>query len=273
MSNDDLPLNAELASTYLDDELDEAARASASADPDVMATVESFAQVRAMLGDVGPGVASTKTAAIAAALAEFDAIHAASSAGAVATVTSLQSRRLRMYRVMTGVAAAAIVGFVAIAAINSSGGDDFTASSGTELAAVAPSALPDLKSADNATAAADTAAPADAGLSTESAAADVPAIDTPEALQQYVTGFDSARTTAAASESAATDSAPQLAGLAPAAGSTGDAAPSCLTTDQLVLGSVVSLGRSAIAVRNTSTGVLQTLDAADCQVLVEWPAP
>jgi hypothetical protein len=272
MSNEDLPLNAELASAYLDDELDETARAAAAADPNIMAIVEPFAQVRAMLGDVGPGVASTKTAAIAAALAEFDVLHAAAPAATIATVTSLQSRRLRAYRVMTGVAAAAIIGVVAIAAIGSTSGGDSTASTGTELAAVAPSDLPDLKSADNATAAAATAAPSDAGLSTESAAADVPAIDTPEALQQYATNFDSARTTAAGSEPAATDSAPQLAVPAPAAGG-GDAAASCLTSDQLVLGSVFSLGRSAIAVRNTSTGALQTLDAADCQVLIESPAP
>lgn len=273
MSNEDLQPNAELASAYLDDELDETERATAAADPHVMATVDSFAQVRAMLGDVGPGVASTKTSAIAAALAEFDVIHTASPAAAIATVTSLQSRRLRVYRVMTGVAAAAIVGVVAIAAINSSGGSDTTASSATELSAAVPSEAPELKSADNAAASAGTAAPSDAGLSTESAAADVPAIDTPDALQQYAANIDSARTTAAVSPPAATDSAPQLADPAPAAGGTDYATASCLTSDQVVLGSVFSLGRSAIAVRNTSTGTLQTLDATDCQVLVEYPAP
>jgi hypothetical protein len=97
----------------------------------------------------------------------------------------------------------------------------------------------------------------------------VPAIDTPEALRQYAESIDSARTTAAASPPAATDSAPQLADATAA----GSASASCLTSDQVVLGSVVSLGRSAIAVHDTATGVLQTIDAADCQVLVESPTP
>ncbi|MEP7115583.1 MAG: hypothetical protein ABI862_20125 [Ilumatobacteraceae bacterium] len=273
MSNEDLPLNAELASAYLDDELDETARASAGADPDVIVTIDSFAQVRAILGEVGPGVASTKTAAIAAALAEFDAIHRASPAAAVATVTSLQSRRLRVYRVMTGVAAAAIVGVVAIAAIGSTGGDDAKSSSGTELSAAAPSEIPDLKSAtDNATAAAGATAASGAGLSTESAAADVPAIDTPEALQQFAADIDSARTSTAAPSPADTASPPPIAAQAPAAGDV-FASPACLTSDQVVLGSVFSLGRSATVVRDTSSGVLQTLDDADCKVLVEYPAP
>ena len=64
MNDEELPINDELASAYLDDELDPAERAAASADPEVMAMVESFARVRSALGDVGPVDGSARDAAI-----------------------------------------------------------------------------------------------------------------------------------------------------------------------------------------------------------------
>ena len=53
MNDEELPINAELASAYLDNELDPAERASVSADPHVMSMVDSFSRVRAILGDIG----------------------------------------------------------------------------------------------------------------------------------------------------------------------------------------------------------------------------
>ena len=55
MNDEELPINAEMASAYLDNELDPAERASVSANPDVMSMVDSFSRVRAMglLGENG----------------------------------------------------------------------------------------------------------------------------------------------------------------------------------------------------------------------------
>ena len=55
MNDEELPINAELASAYLDDELDAAERATAAADPDTMALVDSFAPGSRRLGEVEPG--------------------------------------------------------------------------------------------------------------------------------------------------------------------------------------------------------------------------
>ena len=54
MNDEELPINDELASAYLDDELDATERAAASANPEVMATVESFARVRSALSEIEP---------------------------------------------------------------------------------------------------------------------------------------------------------------------------------------------------------------------------
>src|SRR4029079_14254909 len=61
----------------------------------------------------------------APALAEFDVRHeTADPAAAAAVVTSLQSRRHRTYRVLTGVAAAIVIAVVGVAALNSSKRND-----------------------------------------------------------------------------------------------------------------------------------------------------
>ena len=273
MNDEQLPINAELASAYLDGELDTADRAAAAGDPEVVALVESYRRVRALLGHVEPVVDSTRTAALAAALAEFDARQSApdlAPATAAATVTSLSSRRMRAYRVLTGVAAAAIVSVVAVAALNSSrDNDDATsaieASAGTEV-------LPDLKVAAPALAPADTAVAADSAAGSaetpayESTTIALPEIETADALREYAAAI--------ANRTLAAPTAPPEATAAPA-----DAAdeaapnPSCLTSDQSVIGSFMFQGTLAYAVRETSTGALRAIDAADCRVLIEVDAP
>jgi negative regulator of sigma E activity len=287
MSNEELPLSAEVASAYLDGELDATERAAAAADPGVMADVESFARVRAALGEIDPVVASTKTAAIAAALAEFDAIHAAPEAvpaAAATNVVSLQSRRVRAYRVLSRVAAVVVVGgAVVVAALNASGGDDKdSATSATEIPAAE---LPSIKIAgatEEATAATDapaaTAAPAatmpapsDRGVAADSGAAAVPVIDTTEALKEFAAGVESASTTTVSSEPLDAEAPPQYGNPAPATG--GNAPVACLTSDQVVLGSILFQGTPAFAVRDTATGDLQAVDADDCHVLVAVEGP
>lgn len=276
MSNDDLPQSAELASAYLDGELAATERATAAADPDVMATLESFTRVRAVLRDVEPVADSTKAAALAAALAEFDAPRAPASRtttpAATATVISLQSRRLRAYRVVMGVAAAAVV-VVAIAALGSMHGEDAkSSSSATEPPSAAAEALPQLKIGADAAAPAATAAAAVGGApSLQGSEATLPAIDSRAELQQYAANITTGGLAAATSPAPAGTAAP-AAVESPADGSA-FAQLACISSDQTVIGEISYQGTPAYAVRNTTTGALQALDATDCHLLDEVPAP
>ena len=276
MNDEELPINDELASAYLDDELDPAERATVSADPDVMATVESFARVRSALGEVGPVDGSAKNAALAAALVEFDTRQIASTAAVpMATVTSLQSRR-RVYRVLTSVAAAVAILAIGVAAINGGRGDDNkTSAVRVESAPAGTIPAPELKvaAADNA-AAAGTAAPSAAntiaavsvagGATAAATVAAPPQIDTTAALVEY-----------AASIERVASPTPQTPTTTVQAQAPFESAPlPCLTSRQVVLGGPITInGTLAFAVRDTSNGSLLAIDAADCMVLLEVPGP
>jgi hypothetical protein len=258
MTDEDLPLNAELASAYLDDELDPGQRALAEVDPDVMSTVDSFSRVRALLSQPQAVDAGARSGAIGAALAEFDATRPPASAIAPATgpvsatITSLQSRRVRTYRVLTRVAAALVIGVVGVAALNASRGNDSKSSSASDSTASADSA-PQLKVAAPASAA-DSATAAAGASPIESASAAGPEIDSREALTQYAAQLEGptspAGTVAAASGQTATGGG-----------------YSCLTPDQTVLAEIVFQGTPALAVRSQSSGALQAIAADDCRVL------
>ena len=280
MNDDELPFNDELASAYLDDELDPAERATASADPEVMATVESFARVRAALGDVPPVVGSAQDDAVAAALAEFDARHVAiTTAAPVATVTSLQSHR-RVYRALTSVAAAVAILAIGVAAISGGRGNDSKSSSAVDrnaapagTIAASPVDAPSLKVSANTAAAAGTAAPSAAAESVAAATAGadvsggttaaIPEVDTKAALAEYAQRL---QTAAPAPQSPTT--------TAQADTSFGSTPVACLTPRQVVLGGPISVnGILAYAIRDTANGDLQAIDANDCTVLLEVAGP
>ncbi|MEO8267993.1 MAG: hypothetical protein ABI706_21020 [Ilumatobacteraceae bacterium] len=267
MINEDLPHSAESASAFLDGELAASERAAAGADPEIMATVESFTRVRAVLSDVEPVADGTKASAIAAALAEFNVLRAPASRtatpAAAATVISLQSRRLRVYRVVMGVAAAAVV-VVAIAALGSIRGEDAKSSSSATQPPAAE-ALPQLKVAATAAAAAGGAP------SAQSSEASLPTVDSPAELQEFAASAASGDLAAATSPARAGTAAPAVAQPSPSDGPFSQAA--CINSDQVVLGDISYQGTPAYAVRNITTGALQALDATDCHVLVEAPAP
>jgi hypothetical protein len=278
MNDHDLPLNAETASAYLDGQLDAAERATAAADPDIMALVDSFTRLRTELGDVKPVVDSTRTAAMAAALAEFDALHAADDVApvaAVAAVTSLNSRRMRAYRVLTGVAAAAVVGVIAVAALNSNASDRDTASSASEVSTAPTEGLPNIKIAADAAGAApaDTAAAADSAAGSaeapafEATTAALPEIDSADALTEFATTVES-RTFATPAPQPDSTSAPADA----ATNESVSPEPSCLAPDQNVIGAILFQGTFAYAVRE-SNGALRAIDGSDCRVLIEVEAP
>jgi negative regulator of sigma E activity len=278
MNDEELPINDELASAYLDAELDPTERAAVSADPEVMATVESFARVRSALGEIEPVVGSAKDDALAAALAEFDARHIAATAAApVAKVTSLQSRR-RAYRALTSVAAAVAILAIGVAAISSTrGGDNKSSSEVAPAGTIAPSAAdaPSLKvSAQTETAAAATAAPSAAGTIAAPTAADnasagaatagPPPVDTRDALIQYAARIEGVAAPA-----------PQTPTTTVPADSSYESIPvGCLTSHQVVLGGPITVdGTLAYAVRDQDNGTLQAIDAANCTVLLEVPGP
>ena len=125
-----------------------------------MAMVDSFGRIRSELSTFDPvDEDSVRSAAMAAALAEFDARADAAVAlpAAAAVDLPLPSRRHRGYRVLTGVAAAVVIAVVGIAALNSTKGNDENSSAGVAPAATATP--PQLKIAsDTAASAAPTAA-------------------------------------------------------------------------------------------------------------------
>lgn len=279
MNDEELPFNDELASAYIDDELDPAERAAASADPEVMATVESFARVRAALGTMPPVDGSAKDNALAAALAEFDARDVViTTAAPVATVTSLQSHR-RVYRALTSVAAAVAILAIGVAAINGGRGEDSKSSSAVERNAapagtIAPSAVdaPSLKASANTAAAAGTAAPLAAAESVAAATGDdvsggttaaIPEVNTKAALAEYAQRLQNA---APSPQSPST--------TAQASTDFGSSPLPCLTSRQVVLGGPITVnGTPAYAIRDTSNGDLQAIDANDCSVLLDVPGP
>jgi hypothetical protein len=98
-------------------------------------------------------------------------------------------------------------------------------------------------------------APSDRGVAADSGAAAMPVIDTPAALKEFAAGVEAP---------------PQYGNPAPAGGS---APAACLSSDQVVLGSISYQGTPAFAVRDTATGELQAVDAGDCRVLVAVEGP
>ncbi len=295
MNDDELPMRAETASAYLDGELAAAERIAAASDADTMALVDSFAQVRAALADVAPVDDDTRSSAIAAALAEFDGQRStAPIAAAVATVTPLQQRRMRSYRLVTGVAAALVIGVVAVAVINSTG-DDSKSSSANEAvvplgAETADSAqtpalkVSDTEAAAGATEAAATpaaATPTAGGSSSGSSATTVPEVDNPAELAQYATDLSGETSTTTASPAATEHPTTAVAAsstatpqVAPSpASATAYQPPACVPSYDTVLGPISVKGTAAFAVRDTSAGMLRAIDAVDCQVLFSVAAP
>lgn len=280
MNDDELPMRAETASAYLDGDIDAAERPSVEADAETMALVESFSLVRSTLAAVEPVSDDVKSAAIAAALAEFDAIHASGPAAVVApaaTITALRTRRFSAYRLVTGFAAAAVVAVIALAVLNSTGSDD-TSSSGTAAPAIAGAStndLPALKVADTSAAAgtiaapsaaagafpAGTAAAAGAAADSTTSALVIPEIDDAAALRDFAaaarTRFNSPAPTGAGGSATTQSQQPEFTSISP---------PACLPANDLVLGPITVAGAPAFAVSNTTNGVVQAIDAGDCRV-------
>jgi negative regulator of sigma E activity len=277
MSDDQLPDRAEQASAYLDGELEADERAIVEDDADAMAMVDSFARIRGELRNVDPVDDAVRSAAMAAALAEFDARHeeVAVPAVAAAVVTPLPSRRDRGYRVLMGVAAAVVVAVVGIAALNTSKGND--ANSTALVASDQTAEPPQLKiaadtaaaDANSAAGAAPTGTAAPGAQSIESAVSSLPEIDSKEELEAFARSF---RIEAAAPAPAAT-TAGTTAGAATATPALGDSSfeSPCVTPEQTALAQVLYRGAPAVVVRVNASGTIVAIAIADCAVLDTVP--
>jgi hypothetical protein len=115
-----------LANAYLDGELTDAERAIADADPTVMAAVEELRALQRTLRDVEPASDSTRDAAIAAAMAEFTRPTAvpADRPPAPAPIPFRPRPAYAKYlAVAAGVLGVGMLG-VAVANLDTGGGDD-----------------------------------------------------------------------------------------------------------------------------------------------------
>lgn len=148
MSDETLSPDHELASAYVDGQASAPERAQVEASPELLALVQSYRTVRASMQAVPPAPAAARTAALSAALAEFDGLGATTSGETVTPLAPVApvapprpnvvpfERRRRWNRVLAAAAAVAIVGVagVALAGMFGASSDD-SASSGTILSA------------------------------------------------------------------------------------------------------------------------------------------
>jgi hypothetical protein len=204
----------ELASAYLDGELNATDRAQVEADPALMALVAELRAVSdAVAAPVTPLTDDQRAAMVATAMATLPASGVAGEAGAAA-VASLDAARARrsarlVRAVAGGLAAAAAVGLVALVVTRgggSDGGSD-TAGGAAETAA--------LEAAAGGGAEATTAAAADAATAdTVAAAAEVPAAQAPaseapaEAADNTTTAAPAITTATAGADRAVPDLGP-----------------------------------------------------------------
>jgi negative regulator of sigma E activity len=293
MNDDDLPMSAELAnaslaSAYLDGELDASQHAAAESDPQTMAAIASFNRVRTILADNVSPADSTRTAAVAAAMAEFDTLrmtpgrttpvsadlgHDPQPEGKV--IAFAAARRLRAFRVVSAVAAAAVVVVViGVAALSNSTSDEKSSSAPATLltnaqaaeatGAASAKAIPSSDSGN-----ADLPASAAASQATETlpAIADGPALLAFAQAQMAATTTLDASVTATVPSPAATAAAPAATTVAESPTANGFAGFACaLTADQRNLGAIAFQGTPAHVVVADSTGLVTAI-ADDCRVL------
>ncbi len=200
------------------------------------------AQLRAALADVPSVPAAVKDAAIAAALAVYDAEIVGDGRGAA--VVSLDSRRRWPTRLLTAAAAVAAVGVIGVTVLQGNKSNDKNSSTAGQYS--------DVMSASSAT---TTPAVGGASPSADSVllvASPMIAVNSPEQLRDLVA--------AKVAPEAAADVTIEREMVSPAMG--------CLTEQQQFITEISYAGTPAIAVRDTVTGVIQAIDE-QCIVLAE----
>ena len=310
--NDDTPfLDADLVSAYLDNEVTAEERARVEASPELIAQVAELTLLRTNLRSVAPAPAGVRETAMAAAMAAFGTADIAAggtadtaagsasgarttdSAPSVAPVISLAARRQRMYRVVTGIAAASVLAIGGLAVLNNRGGDDLesasfetsipaakaeTAAPAETTAAAADAVVAGGASAESA-APAETTAPAESTPAVEMVAesdiaatplSNLPVIENAADLAAYVataTAGDSIRTISGTDPSAPADVAADPFGAADACPSL---SPRLDTSADRVLGLVLFAGEQSFVVRR-GDGSVQVVSLFTCAVRTQLP--
>ena len=155
----------ELASAFLDDMLAEAEADAVRADPNLAARAEELRRTTEAVGAPADPPAGAADAAVAAALADYEARR-------VTRLDTAQQRRTRSFRLITAVAATVAVGFVVAAAIGLFAEQTQDDGDATAAPAAAPEPAPEPPAADMASAAAEPAAPPPAPAAEPPAAAE-----------------------------------------------------------------------------------------------------
>ena len=273
MSDDDLTSAHELASGYLDDELDASSRAQVEASPELMALVDEFRRTRTAIAAAVPVSAQARDAALAAALAEFDVLHAASGVPAApSNVVALDSRR-RFMRLVTGVAAAVVlvgVGIVAVGGLRGNSAQESTskgaptadasvtvAGGGAPVSTIGAitgpaQAVPTLSDPQQLLAVATQPGIGANDPNVATAGSVVPPSDSSAGVPEGTTGGSTAGNTAGGSETFVT----RVAQRCP------------LAEHQQFVAEIVWKSTPAMVVRDTVTGVVQAIDD-QCTVLAE----
>jgi hypothetical protein len=165
-----------LANAYLDGELTDEERASAEADPTVMAGVEELRALQARVREVEPPSAAARDAAIAAAVAELRPAGAAAAPAAAGSASRVVPFRPRpaSARWLAFAAAAVGVGALGVVVVNGIGsGDDDAAKeapAAAEPAADEPASDESTRIAEEGTAVAELATEADTAATDAGAA-------------------------------------------------------------------------------------------------------
>ena len=255
MNDDDLSELILRASAYLDGELDADEVARAEADPAVMTEVGRLSALQAQIRNVTPAAADARESAVAAALAEFDAVHApaARPAPAAQPARVVPFRPRPSYtRWLTAAAAVVAVGVLGVVIVNGAGGDDDEA--GTAALDQTASSI-DAEFARTAEATAESAF-AEGSANAEAAAPSFAATAAPAADVFAENAEDSAAEDLAAEDLAA-DEAP--ATTVAAASSTQPFDPGRPILDELELAAV-----GAELVRQREQGVLPPTPNTEC---------
>lgn len=250
-------------------------------DPDAPSD-DVWQPIRASLREVAVPT-DAREGAIAAALAEFDALHAVPAAAAAAAaaavpagdIVSLDARRQRRYRWLAGAAAAVVV--LAVGGIVA--GNIGRSNDDSTNVAIEPASAPAAESADAGQFEAAPKAAAETGVMTATAETMAPGGGDTIAVTESTAAAAAESTTpptigsidGAASPSAAppVESPDQLAAFAATAPATARLAPTtaCLPPEVEVLGEVVYRQQQAIVVR-APTGQISAIDRLTCAVLI-----
>lgn len=262
------------ASAHFDGVADADERALVDGSPEVLGLVASFAVVKAALNDLPPVPATDLDDTVAAALAEFDTLHASPAVAAAAfSAAAVRVDRPRWSRILTVAAAAVVIGVVGVAVAKGVGGNSSRSSSAgkTEFDATTVAGASSAGGAPEATATDAIAGLVSSTIGSINASADaLPSYDQPADLRTLPGG--------AISQDTGDSGLPAVPAASGTPGSNGQPlngpivfAFTCpLTSQQVFIAEINWKGAPAAAVRDTVTGVTQAIDP-QCKVLVSVP--